>query len=298
MVEAVRPRGRFQWVLWWAGTLLVASGLLHLVVAAVDGGSWWGPVSWRKPVVFGLSMGLLLWSLVWVLRQQAERWWARVPAGLVGACLVVEVALITMQRWRGVPSHFNAATGFDGAVWSVIGVTIMLLTLGVVWSLVASLARFRGTAASRIAVLGGLAAVLVAGAIGADMAEIGEAAVEATGQVPPGEILFGVAGSAKLAHAVGLHAIQVLAAVAVLLDVAASRGRLSSRAAKATMLTAVVGYAALFGAITATAYAGRAPFTPTPATGALLVAGAVLLCAAGLRAAAKALQILKRHPRG
>ncbi|GAA0945745.1 hypothetical protein [Virgisporangium aurantiacum] len=275
--RAVRPQNGFQRLLWWAGTLLLASGAVHLVVALVDGGSWWGPVSWRKPVVFGLSMGLLLWSMVWALRRQAQRWWVTVPAGLVGASLVLEVALITMQRWRGVPSHFNAATAFDSAVWSVIGMTIIVLTLGVLWSLVASLVRFRGSAATRIAVVAGFAAVLVAGAIGKDMAAIGEAAVDATGRVPD-DILFGAAGSAKLAHAVGLHAIQVLGVLAILLDA----GRLRARAAAWAMAVATTGYAAAFGAVTATAYAGWAPHDPTPAMAVLLVGGAVAVAVVGV----------------
>jgi roadblock/LC7 domain-containing protein len=279
--RAVRPENGFQRLLWWAGTLLLASAAVHLVVAVVDGGSWWGPVSWRKPVVFGFSMGVLLWSMVWALRRQAARWWVTVPAGLVGASLVLEVALITMQRWRGVPSHFNAATGFDSAIWSVIGVTIMVLTLGVVWSLVASLVRFRGSAATRIAVVAGFAAVLVAGAIGRDMAAIGEAAVDATGRVPD-DILFGAAGSAKLAHAVGLHAIQVLAVLAILLDIGRDRGRLRARAAAWAMGVATLGYAAAFGAVTATAYAGRAPHEPTPAMGLALAGGVLAVAVVGV----------------
>jgi hypothetical protein len=45
--RAVRPVGAYQRLLWWLGTLLVASGAVHAVVAAVDG-AWWGPVSWRS----------------------------------------------------------------------------------------------------------------------------------------------------------------------------------------------------------------------------------------------------------
>ncbi|MFL6101933.1 MAG: hypothetical protein ACJ74K_01115, partial [Actinomycetes bacterium] len=33
--------------------VLIVSGLAHLLVFAVDGGPWYGPVSWRKPVTFG-----------------------------------------------------------------------------------------------------------------------------------------------------------------------------------------------------------------------------------------------------
>ena len=48
------------------GAVLVASGLLHLGVAAVDPRPWTGPLSWRKPVTFGLSFGIVLMTVVWV----------------------------------------------------------------------------------------------------------------------------------------------------------------------------------------------------------------------------------------
>ncbi len=50
----MRPR-RF---LYLVGALLVSSGLFHLGVFLVDGGPWAGPLSWRKPVTFGISFGL------------------------------------------------------------------------------------------------------------------------------------------------------------------------------------------------------------------------------------------------
>lgn len=56
---AVRPITAQQRFLWWCGTLLLASGAVHVVVAAVYWASWWGAVSWRKPVVFGMSFGIL-----------------------------------------------------------------------------------------------------------------------------------------------------------------------------------------------------------------------------------------------
>ena len=111
--RAARPIGRYQRLLWWCGTALLVSAAVHGGVALVDGGAWAGPVSWRKPILFGESFGLLLWSLVWMLRQLPERWWIRIPAGMVAISSVLEVALITLQRWRGVASHFNRETPFD-----------------------------------------------------------------------------------------------------------------------------------------------------------------------------------------
>jgi hypothetical protein len=278
--RAVRPVGAYQRLLWWGGTLLLASAAVHAMVAVIDGSSWWGPVSWRKPVLFGESLGLLLWSLVWIMRQSAQRWWVRVPAGVVAVSSMVEGVLITMQRWRGVASHFNQATAFDAGVWSAIGTTILPLTLGVVLLLIASFVRFEGSLASRIAVVAGLAGILAAGAVGSDMAAIGETAFAATGQVPM-DVLFGAAGSAKLAHATGLHALQVLALLAIGLEL----GRLPARAAGAAMLTAALGYAAVVGAITATAYAGRAPYAPTVGMALLLVGGALAVATVAVLAA-------------
>ncbi|MCL6731839.1 hypothetical protein [Streptomyces neyagawaensis] len=273
--RAVRPVDRLQRLLWWCGTVLLTSGVLHGLVAVVDGSPWWGPVSWRKPVAFGVSFGVLVWSVVWILRGLPARWWVRVPAGLVVGTSVAETALITAQRWRGVASHFNQATDTDAAVWSVIGTLILPLILGLVWLLVAVLVRFDGSPASRVAAVVGLAAVLVAGYIGSDMAALGEAAFDETGQVPR-EVLFGAAGSAKLAHATGLHGLQLLALIAIVCDA----GALRPRTAGAVVAAAAAGYAAVLSAVTATAYAGRAPFDATAPLWALLACGALLTGAA------------------
>ncbi|MEE1829667.1 hypothetical protein [Streptomyces sp. SP17KL33] len=130
-------------------------------------------------------------------------------------------------------------------------------------------------AASRVAALVGLAAVLVAGYIGGDMAAIGEAAFDDTGRVPR-DILFGAAGSAKLAHATGLHGIQLLAVLAIWCEA----GRLPPRRAGWVLAVAALGYAVVFWAVTATAYAGRAPYDPTAPYGILLVAGVLTTGAA------------------
>ncbi len=84
--------------------LLILSGLLHLVVFAVDGGPWDGPVSWRKPVTFGLSFGVTLLAVVRVtscLRLDARL--RTLLLGVFAADCVVEVGGITLQAWRRVP---------------------------------------------------------------------------------------------------------------------------------------------------------------------------------------------------
>lgn len=289
MWAAIRPIDAQQRFLRWCATALLVSGLVHAVVALVDGSSWWGPVSWRKPVVFGFSFGLLLWSGIWILRQLPPRRFGWPVVVVLGGASVAEVALITMQRWRGVPSHFNNATLFDRAVISAMGNLVALVVLSVAALLVWSLVDFSGGAGARVAVVVGLAGALAGGAVGGAMVAVGEAQATATGEVPS-SVVFGAQGSAKLAHFAGMHGLQLLG----LLTAALGLGPLSARARWWLVVLAAAGYGAVFGSVTATAVAGRGWTAPT-APMALLGAGGLLLISGGLLAAAWSLRYAARH---
>jgi hypothetical protein len=99
------------------GGLLFLSGLVHLVVLVVAGGAWTGPVSLRKPTTFGLSFGLTLATVAWVTHflPVAGRTRTLVLGAFTVTC-VVETTLVSMQAWRGVPSHVNFESPFDTAV--------------------------------------------------------------------------------------------------------------------------------------------------------------------------------------
>jgi hypothetical protein len=117
---------RPQHILFVAGLLFLASGLFHAAIWLADGmPSLVGPVTWRKPMTFGFSTGVLFLSLAWVvgLLPQTRRLVRQV--WLFTALLVVEVALIDMQQWRGVASHFNQSTPFDAAVFTTMGALIV-----------------------------------------------------------------------------------------------------------------------------------------------------------------------------
>jgi hypothetical protein len=117
--------------------------------------------------------------------------------------------------------------------------------------------------------------MMVSGYIGYDMAALGEAAAAATGQAPAA-MVFGAAGSAKLAHAVGMHGLQVLGVLAVGLGLRPPPVRVQV----AVMVVAAGGYAAVFAAVVATAYAGRAWTSPAGPLGLLTLAGVVAVVAA------------------
>src|SRR5690349_9565200 len=114
------------------GSVLIASGLFHAAVLIVSGGTWEGPISWRKPMTFGLSFGITVITIAWVASFLPLR--TRVRNLLLGAfatAAVAEVALITVQAWRRVPSHFNMETPLDETISRVLaaggGVIIVVM---------------------------------------------------------------------------------------------------------------------------------------------------------------------------
>jgi hypothetical protein len=237
-------------------------------------------VSWRKPVVFGVSLGLLLVTVAAVLRWLPGRraqWWV---AGPLAVASVAEYVAITSQRWRGVPSHFNDATPYDSAVFGVMAasVAVIVVAVALLTVLVALPLRngFRGGAALRLAVLVGLGAVLVSSWVGGRMIAEGTDVVAATGAVPD-SVVFGAAGSAKLFHAVGQHGLQVLLAAALVLRVTAAPGR----HALGVVATASAGYLLVLAGVGAAALRGESWLALPPSLLLLAVPGVLLLAVAG-----------------
>ncbi|WP_225994017.1 hypothetical protein [Actinomadura rudentiformis] len=208
-------RRRVQRVWYGLGAFLVAAGLFHLAVFVVDGGPWAGPVPWRKPATFGLSFGLTLITITWVASylQLSERL-RNVLLGVFAADCFVEVGGITLQAWRGVPSHINRETAFDSAVSTVLaaGGGVLIVVLGIM-----AVAAFRpGVGLSgdmRLALRAGFVTLMIGLATGAAMIARGVIEVDTGSQ----ETAYAVTGFLKLAHGVSLHGVLVLPALAWLL---------------------------------------------------------------------------------
>ncbi|MFJ5309680.1 hypothetical protein [Streptomyces sp. NPDC088350] len=220
------------------GALLIVSGLAHLVVFAVDGGPWYGPVSWRKPVTFGLSFGATLIAVTWVTSYL--RVGARLRTVLLvvfAADCVVEVGGITLQAWRRVPSHLDMETPFDTAVSMTLAVGgAVLVVLLTVFAVASFRHRPTGPAGMALAVRSGFAILLVALASGAAMIARGVVLARTGHQ----EAAYHSTAPLKPLHGVSLHAVLVLPALAWLL----SRTSWSEAVRRRTVTVAVGCYAA------------------------------------------------------
>lgn len=272
LVQLWRDRDHDQAWLAWLGLVLVAAGLVHVLVWLVVGGPLTGPVSWRKPIVFGLSGGITTLSLAWIVgalpatRERAA--WVRIYV----VTMAVEVGLITLQAWRGVASHFNTSTPLDTGIFAAMGVLIAIASLAMIrWTWLAwrhpvgDLAEQRARVQGMLALVGSLA-------VGQWMAAYGS-------MVTAGEIqaaapnVYGAAGLMKVPHAVGLHALQVLPLLAFLQRRA---GLPAARRARAVGLAAA-GYGLAFLVALAQTLAGRLPWDLAPALLAIVIAAVGLV---------------------
>lgn len=210
-----RRRRPEQWVMYGAGMLLLAGGLFHVLVWIVDGGTLSGPVSWRKPILFGFSAGATVLSLGWLVGK-FPRFRGDLPLlTAFSLAMLIEVGLITLQQWRGVPSHFNRSTPFDAAVSGGIEWLIIFATLVIAELTRRSFQPLRTTSDMALAIRGGMALLLFSCLLGFVLVAHGNQQLQ-LGR-PPG--IFGQSGVLKFPHGAAMHAIQFLPVGAWLLRV-------------------------------------------------------------------------------
>lgn len=262
------PSRRFAAGLWRSSPPLTATGIAMLVLAVplmvvyvIDPREVGGVSAWLKPIKFALSTGIYSLTLAWVIGCLPG--WPRLTrttAWTTAVVFVVEVALIGLQAWRGVGSHFNVATPFDAAVFATMGVAIFVLwaaSIGITVALFRQ--RFEDRALGHAVRVGMLLAVIGSG-VGGLMTTPTDAQLaraRATGVMPlSGAHTIGAAdggpglpgtgwslehGDLRVPHFVGLHAVQGLPLLALVL-----RRRGASRSRERLVAVAGVSYAALF----------------------------------------------------
>jgi len=262
-----------------AGALLIASGLFHVGVYLLLDGGWEGPVSWRKPIEFGISGGLTALSLAAVMARLPRGGWLAWLCAVAVSLFLPETALIDLQRWRGVPSHFNHDTGFDVAVFDLMGILVLIVALGIIVMTVWTFVSLRGPGSSTLAIRAGMVFLVIGQVLGFAIVTNG-LGVDDLSRAS----IFGAAGEMKVPHAVALHGLQALGLLALILE----RTRLSESRRTWLVFLGIAGYSLALIVATIQTFGGRAPLDLTPLTvvgaglGLLMLAVAYV---AGLRAA-------------
>jgi hypothetical protein len=276
------------------GLLMIAATAATLIGLVVDSRTITGVPAWLKPMKFAVSTAIYSLTLAWMFQYLVD--WPRVRR-FVGRStafvFVLEVAIIAIQAWRGTTSHFNVRTPLDAAIFAVMGSAIAIQTL---LSILVAVALWRQRFANHTlawALRVGMTLTILGAATGGLMtrptaAQIAEARVTHrmliagahTVGAPdggPGLPVTGWSrnhGDLRAPHFVGLHAIQSLALVALLLG----RLRVADRRRTQLMLVAAGAYATLFVALLWQALQGR-PLVPQVTTAAVTVWAAATIVA-------------------
>ncbi len=111
---------------------LAALAAIHLALVAafvcalqIDATQVLGIPRWMKPAKFAMSIAIYLVTIAWLLPATGltERTRRRL-VGIIGGTMALEMLLITVQAARGTTSHFNIATTLDGAIFQTMGIAI------------------------------------------------------------------------------------------------------------------------------------------------------------------------------
>lgn len=237
------------------GTLTV------VLLYAVDTREILGVSVWEKPLKFLISATVYATTFSWLYAfVDKGKKLASLMGSLIAIMLVVELIAITGMASVGSTSHFNVSTPFNIAVWSVMATAISIVWVATFLLSAGLWNSGRMSADLRLAVRWAIGLGLAGMGIAFTMTPpqphqtlpenwAGVAGAHTVGAADggPGLPFFGwstEAGDLRVSHFFGLHALQVLPLVALLLSVlvASDRLRVATITGVATSYTLVVAF--------------------------------------------------------
>ncbi len=274
---------------------MAVTAVVSAVGLVVDDRVLVGAPVWAKPFKFAVSFVAYCLSLAWMLSflprgRRVGRW----AGTVVALASLVEMVIIIGQVIRGKRSHFNRATPFDEALFTAMGITVVVLWLGTLVVAVLLLRARIADRASAWAMRCGVVLALAGAAVGFLMTRPapgqrrGESEVVGAHSVGvpdggPSMPLTGwstTGGDLRIPHFVGMHALQLLPLLVMVLAALAPRfARLADDRVRLRLVLLASGvYAAVFGLILWQALRGEPLVHPSGVT--LGAAGLILVAAA------------------
>ncbi len=196
-------------ILSWTGRFHFA--LIGLFLIA-DDRTILGIDPWIKPTKFAISNGIFLWTMAYLLEDlKADTRSVSIVSRVIAVAMLAEIVCIGGQSLRGVPSHFNFTTTLNALIFSIMGIMILLNTVAVLY--VGVLFFIRHLELSETYLWGirwGIALFLIGSAWGNSMVNLSAHTIGAPDGGPGLPILnwSTVGGDLRIAHAMGLHALQ------------------------------------------------------------------------------------------
>lgn len=270
---------------------MIVSALVAIGGLVFDDRIITGAPAWEKPLKFSLSFilyGSTLAVLLPMLRKGRRfGWWL---GTILVAGSAVEMAAIISQAARGHASHFNLATSWDSTVFAIMGITVVVIWLAtfsvgvLLWrNNIGDKALTWAIRLSMPIAMGGLSVGPLMtspkpGQLdGGTVDVVGAHTIGAADGGPELPILGWSAthGDLRIAHFIGMHAMQVLPLLALGLAYWSTRNQRLANQGTRLRLVAVsaIGYTGLTGLVLWQALRGESIIAP----GALSLGGLAAL---------------------
>lgn len=256
--------------------MLFTVAMTAMVVVSLHGLLWDhrmldGVPIWLKPFKFAVSFAVYGYTLAWILTMQRR---ARRAGWVVGTVIAVsgslEMALIMVQVWRGQASHFNISTSLNAMIFNIMGAMAGAVFLATF--VLAALVSFERTEdrvrrwSVRFGLLSslvgmGLATLMLVNVSPAELAAMHAGTPTMLGGhsvgVPDGGPAMAITGwsltggDLRIPHFVGLHGLQALPLLGLLLTALGDRfpALRDERVRIRLLVVGAVGYAWLIGLV-------------------------------------------------
>lgn len=201
-------------LLYWIGLFNFLIACIAILGMMVDDRTLMGVSVWLKPMKFGISTGIYILTVGFMntLYPFSERKKNRIN-NIVSWTLLVEILIIVIQGARGVQSHYNQSTAFDGILFGLMGIFIGINVLIMALFLLETLRLKLSVPTSVQWAIGlGWLTVLAGSWVGGQMISqmAHNVGVADGGAGLPLVNWSTAAGDLRIAHFFGIHAIQVL----------------------------------------------------------------------------------------
>jgi len=127
-IEVLKERNT---ILFWFGLVNLITALVLMVFSVLKPLDFAGVNAWYKPTKFALSTTILVWSVAWYSGYLPASKGITWSSWIIVITLAFEVIYIAIQASRGQASHFNQSTPLHASLYGMMALAATIATLAV-----------------------------------------------------------------------------------------------------------------------------------------------------------------------